>query len=267
MRLCTECAGEGGPVVALLERDNEDMISTSGVDATELLLDAVSRQSGARVIDIGCGGGQLAKRLAQAGAIVACVDPDQAALAVARRAAPKASFHCGMAEALAFEDRSFDFTVLLNSLHHVSPHAMDDALREAVRVTVDGGRIFVIEPGASGPLFEVLKLVDDESVVRRQAQDALTLLIGAGAVSVVQKLSYERRERFDDLDQFIERIAAVESSRREAALAHREELRLLFLEHGELGDDGRRVLAQPMTAIILTKTHEASGEPGSDGAQ
>ena len=239
------------------------MTPSPRADAIHLLLEHVSGYDEARVIDIGCGAGLLAKRLTAAGARVMGVDPDETALAAARITAPSATFHCARAERLPFADGSFDFAVFLNSLHHVAPAAMFEALTEARRVLSDDGHLFVIEPCATGSLFEVLKIIDDETIVRRHAQDAIGRMVHCGAVRMKQSLSYDRRERFADLDTFIDRIAAVEPHRRQAADARREELSRLFLQHSVAGDDGGRVLAQPMTACVLAKAQDNVAEGGA----
>jgi ubiquinone/menaquinone biosynthesis C-methylase UbiE len=232
------------------------MTAAPQIDAIQTLLEEVARLDAAHVVDIGCGAGLLAKRLIKAGARVAGVDPDERALAAARIAAPSAVFSRAGAERLPFPDRAFDFAVFLNSLHHVPSGAMDDALTEAQRVLGDDGQLYVIEPRASGSLFETLKIIDDETVVRRQAQEAIERLLSRGAMRVKQSLSYDRQERFADLDQFIDRIAAVEPGRRQAADARKAEFAQLFLHHALPSDDGGYWLFQPMTAWVLTKSAE-----------
>jgi len=103
--------------------------------------EALAPLAGKHVLDIGCGGGVLARSLSNRGARVAGVDPNLEALAFARQAVPTGTFYQAGAEAMPFADRSFDGAIFLNSLHHVPKHAMDRALREAARVTKPAGPI------------------------------------------------------------------------------------------------------------------------------
>ncbi len=59
------------------------------------------------------------------------LDPNEEALALARRAVPTREFHPAHAEAIPFADELFDGAAFLNSLHHVPEPAMQRALREA----------------------------------------------------------------------------------------------------------------------------------------
>lgn len=87
----------------------------------------------ARVLDLGCGGGDVAVRLAalarRAGLQVAWtgVDPDERAIAVARsrvarsRAVPAVVFRCADAATLLAEGDAFDAVISNHTLHHLGP--------------------------------------------------------------------------------------------------------------------------------------------------
>jgi len=139
-------------------------------------LDELLDVGGRDVLDVGCGEGWLARRLASAGARAVGLDPSPDALERARREGSTdgvVRYVEGTAEALPFPDRSFDAVVFFNSLHHVAPVSMDAALAEAARVLRLDGLLYVQEPLARGPAFELLRPVDDETQVRRAAQQAL----------------------------------------------------------------------------------------------
>jgi SAM-dependent methyltransferase len=111
------------------------------------LLDAVRMRRGMRVLDVGCGTGfpalELAGRLGATGRVVG-IDPWRAALA---RARAKATCHgltnvelvCGTAEALPFDDASFDAVVSNNGLNNVAD--IGRALAECHRVLAPGGQL------------------------------------------------------------------------------------------------------------------------------
>lgn len=98
---------------------------------------------GARVLDVGCGGGYLSEALAQRGAVVTGVDPSQGALAAARahRGDLQISYVLAGGEDLPFDDGSFDGAVCTDVLVHADDPAA--VLRQVGRVLRPGGWLYV----------------------------------------------------------------------------------------------------------------------------
>jgi SAM-dependent methyltransferase len=109
------------------------------------VLEWLSAESGERILDLGCGDGQLSGRIALSGARVQGVDAS-AGMAAAARARGIAA-ELASAEALPFADRSFDAVFSNAVLHWV--RNQDAMLSEVRRVLVPGGR-FVAEMGGHG---------------------------------------------------------------------------------------------------------------------
>ena len=105
----------------------------------EPLLDAASVGPGTRVLDVATGPGYLAGRAAEGGARVTGVDVAAAMLALAARSHPGIEFREADAQALPFEDQSFD-AVLGNFviLHLGRP---EQAAGEFARVLAPGGKV------------------------------------------------------------------------------------------------------------------------------
>lgn len=203
-----------------------------------------------RILDIGCGAGELVRELLAEGADASGVDPGVEAVAHARRKVPGAQFQVAGGEALPFADGTFDLTVMVNALHHVPGALMRQALREGLRVVTRSGLFVVVEPLASGSFFEALRLVEDETEVRHAAQAAIREAVAEGEVKLVRTLDYARQESFGGVDAFVERIVAVDPSRREVA----ERNRALLTERMNAvaaRRNGLMVLDQPLTAVIL----------------
>jgi len=97
---------------------------------------------GARVLDVGCGVGQVVARLTEAGYEAHGVDVSEPNITRAR----KFSDHCQLYDGkrLPFPDNHFACAGALNVLEHVEePEAF---LRELVRVAAVGGRVVVSSP-------------------------------------------------------------------------------------------------------------------------
>src|SRR5262245_6199314 len=105
------------------------------------LADAVRIRPGERVLDVACGTGVLARQAASrvgSEGSVAGVDPSPGMLAVAKRLAPAIAWRQGTAEALPFEDGSFDAVVSQFGMMFFADRGR--AIREMLRVLIPGGR-------------------------------------------------------------------------------------------------------------------------------
>src|SRR5688572_27951013 len=98
---------------------------------------------GDRVLDVGAGTGSLASALEATPGVkeVVGVDPSEALIAYARQSAKAggARFEVGDAQALKFDDASFDRTMSMLVLNFVPDH--DKAIAEMRRVTRPGGGV------------------------------------------------------------------------------------------------------------------------------
>lgn len=103
------------------------------------------RLLGARVVDLGCGGGGVSLQLAAAGAEVLGLDLSSASVQEARRAASaaglQAEFQVADLRDTGLADRCADFVVLSDVIEHLEdPEA---ALAEAARLLKPGGELFL----------------------------------------------------------------------------------------------------------------------------
>ncbi|MFZ0339444.1 MAG: methyltransferase domain-containing protein [Terracidiphilus sp.] len=108
-------------------------------------LEWLAPQAGERILDLGCGDGQLTERIAATGAVVTGIDASPNMVAAARARGIDAKE--GSAESLPFPDQSFDAVFSNAVLHWV--RGQDAMMTEVRRVLRPGGR-FVAEMGGLG---------------------------------------------------------------------------------------------------------------------
>lgn len=214
-------------------------------DTVDILAALLAPLQDRRILDIGCGRGHLLHALAERGARMAGVDPDEAALEAVRNLVPKAQLHKAGAVHLPWGDASMHVAIFLNSLHHVPAPEMLPALEEAARVVGKGGTVIVVEPLSEGTFFDALRLIEDETEVRHAAQEAIVRAMRRGVVSEIRRIEYDRIEAFPDATAFIARAVAADPARMEQALAARDKLLARFENLSERDERGY-LLHQPI---------------------
>jgi trans-aconitate methyltransferase len=105
----------------------------------------LAAQPGERILDLGCGDGQLTQRIATSGARVIGIDSSPAMVKAARESGVKADQ--GSAEKLPYPDHIFEAVFSNAALHWV--RGQDEMLSQVHRVLLPGGR-FVAEMGGHG---------------------------------------------------------------------------------------------------------------------
>lgn len=238
------------------------MKSTTPIDAqqpplidNELdLLAELVPLAGAQLIELGCGNARLARELLERfpGAEVTGLEVDERQHAK-NLAAPRERLHfvAAGAESVPFADASFDGALMLKSLHHVPLGGMAQALREIARVLRPGGWLYVSEPVYGGALNELVRLFNDERVVRAAAQGALDAAIRDGAWEQAAERRFATPVGFADFADFERRMMHPTFAERHVDEATLAATRSLYLAHAAA--DGSTRFTRPMHVRLLRK--------------
>lgn len=178
-----------------------DLVPELVVDELDLIRRAVP-VAGADLLDLGCGDGAMARRLAAAGARVTAVEVSTASIAPD----PAVTVIEGRAEALPLAGAGFDAVLMLKSLHHVPVAAMEAGLREVARVLRPGGLLFCWEPVFAGPFNDIMRLFHDEQPQRAAALAALHRVVAEGTLEFVDERLFRTRIGFADFADFDRRM-------------------------------------------------------------
>jgi ubiquinone/menaquinone biosynthesis C-methylase UbiE len=163
----------GGQFGSSAEAYLKSAVHSQGADL-EALVDLAKGHAGARVLDLGCGGGHVSFNVAPHVGEVVAYDLSSEMLDVVARSGRERGLanirtRQGVAEHVPFEDGSFDMVLSRFSAHHWRD--LDAGLREAARVLKPGGVVGVVDAVAPpSPLldtyFQTLEMLRDHSHVR-----------------------------------------------------------------------------------------------------
>ncbi len=209
---------------------------------------------GQDIVELGCGAAKLARALLQrhpdSRVTGLEVDARQHAKNLAAPPQPRLRFVDAGAQAIPFADASFDLALMLKSLHHVPTPLMAQALAEVARVLRPHGHLYVSEPVFEGPFNEVVRLFNDEQLVRAAAQAALDAALRTGAWTQVAERRFEMPVRFTDFADFEQQLMQATYAEHRIDERLRAKVRAAFERHrGAGGVDFER----PMHVRLLRR--------------
>lgn len=219
-----------------------------------LVMDRLMGLKSQRIIELGCGNARTARQLLKRwpGCQVAGLEVD--AIQHERNlASPQEGlqFVAAGAQAIPFEDASFDMAVMLKSLHHVPMPLMDQALGEVARVVKPGGFLYVSEPIYGGALNELVRLYNDEGVVRPAAQAALDRALADGLHwEAAGEERFAQSVHYADFEDFAKRMMYPTFADRKITDAMLDKVRAVYTPHQK---DGGADFVRPMHVRLLRR--------------
>ncbi len=145
-----------------------------------------------KILEIGCGDGELTERLAKLKSPTYATDITQTVVAKAKKKIKKVKFRVEDAQKFSFKDDSFDLVCGMSILHHLN---YLKTLEESFRVLKKGGKLFFSEPNYLNPIIFLalhwpalkkrMEYSPDETALVRWEIRNILLFIGFSKVRVV----------------------------------------------------------------------------------
>lgn len=227
--------------------------TTPRIDDELEVLSSLVPLSGQKIVELGCGAAQLARTLLEhyPGSTVTALEVDERQHAKnLARPQERLTFVAAGAQAIPAPDAGFDLALMLKSLHHVPRQSMATALAEAARVLRPGGHLYVSEPVYAGPFNELIRLFNDEGVVRAAAQAALDDALRGTVWHQVAERWFDMPVHFSDFDDFEQRMMRPTFTDHAIDDTKLAQVRCAFEPHS--GRDGARFL-RPMHVRLLRR--------------
>jgi ubiquinone/menaquinone biosynthesis C-methylase UbiE len=158
------------------------------------------------ILDLACGPGVVTAAVAKGAKKAVGFDVTSAMLEKARKRCAEAGltnveFKHGNAEALPFDDGSFDGVVTRLAIHHFADPGL--VLREVARVLRPGGRLVVVDVVVSEDLAEAalqnaIENLRDPSHLRMLPATELDALVAASGFEILDRSTWDKSREFEE---------------------------------------------------------------------
>jgi ubiquinone/menaquinone biosynthesis C-methylase UbiE len=172
--------------------------------------------AGKVVVDVGCGTGDLVRRMAGRGALVTGIDTAKM-LERAGKNPPTGGekYLVGGAEALPLPDHSADLILYIASFHHVPEDKEFEALEECLRVLKPQCHAFFVEPIARpDSYYQITRLIEDEAEIQAKAYQAL-MAAGRLGLQMKSEVNFFVARSFADYQTLLEIFVEDDQQRNE----------------------------------------------------
>jgi len=218
------------------------------------IYDRLLALDGKHILELGCGGAEITRNIASAGAgrKITALEVDEIAHGKNLQITdlPNVTFGLAGAQDIPLEDEAVDVVFMFKSLHHVPLELMDPAMREIRRVLKPGGLAYISEPVFAGAFNEILRLFHDESKVREAAFNTVKKAVDEGLFKLVDETFFNSPMKFESFADFENRILKVTHTHHSLSEEAHDLVKQRFERH--LGDDGAHFL-MPIRVDLLQR--------------
>lgn len=202
------------------------------------IIEGITPLAGKTVVDVGSGAGSLARWCARQGAHAVGVEYFSRPLMKSKeRPAADVQYIQAQGELLPLGRDFADVVIFAFSLHHIPVPFMLKALSEAQRILKPKALLIVLEPLAEGTGFEMLRIIEDETEIRRHAYEALYQAETVGLTPIAEKF-FVINHLYPDDKKMAKSFIEVDIRRREKLKVLRKEFRERFYELGVPSENG-----------------------------
>lgn len=219
------------------------------------LIKKLLRLKNSNLLELGCGSAFTTRRIAEnlpvANIQALEVDRIQHEKNVAISDLPKVNFQLAGMQDIPADDNSIDVAIMLKSLHHVPLELMQKGFNELHRVLRPGGYLYISEPVFDGEFNEILRLFNDEEIVRQTAFNAIKTNVNNGLFILEKEIHFTSQSRFEGFTDFENRILKASHSDFVLSTDAYQDVKDKFEKH--LDKQGFAVFNNPMRVDLLKK--------------
>jgi ubiquinone/menaquinone biosynthesis C-methylase UbiE len=222
----------------------------------QLLLAEKLDINNAHLLELGCGTAFVTRKLAEAypsAKITAAeVDEIQHDKNLLIDDLPNVDFILAGMQSIPLPENSVDLVVMLKSLHHVPVDLMSAGFQEIHRVLKAGGKVYISEPVFAGDFNDILKMFNNEELVRQAAFEAVKQAVESGQFALQEEIHFLSRSLFDDFKAFEDRILNATHSDFNVSSELHDAIKDKFNQY-QVSQNGIREFLNPMRVDILIK--------------
>lgn len=122
------------------------------------LIDLFKKTNSKKVLDVGCGTGQLVRYFQNHGFNAYGIDNSRIALKKAHQKNKAEKLILSPATKLPFKNETFDFLCAISLIEHLNKNGAEEFLKETKRILKKGGHLFLVTPNFATPIRHVVGL-------------------------------------------------------------------------------------------------------------
>lgn len=206
------------------------------------------------ILELGCGNASITRNIATSGVnrSVTALEVDVVAHQKNLQLTdlPNVTFKLSGAQQIPLADESVDVVFMFKSLHHVPMDMMETSMHEIRRVLKPGGFAYISEPVFAGEFNQIMRLFNDESVVRQAAFKTLENAVENGLFELVEEVFFNSPRNYADFAEFENNIINATHSNHRLDKKLYDLVRHNFEKH--MGENGAQFL-NPVRVDLLQR--------------